>query len=463
MKISVRNLGAIKEAVFDLKPLTVFIGPNNAGKTWLAYTLSGILGHYEFRRYRDGYIGNDVPERYPSLETAIQRVLEEGNTKIDLVQFAEQYGETYINSVANFARSEMGHFMRTNRVTFKNLRVHIDLGKTKETFLRRVLDYSLESSIAVGLGQRKPLLNILKEAGKREVYVYTSTEESISEKLPARAIKRALVDSTFQALHSALYPAVYTFATERSAFTAFPIFQLIGNDPFAEQTQTILMRRMTEPVSFFQNMIATAFQSSTLERELEAKNDSMIRGYIQLAQLLEKQVLGGGVDFSTPEPDPGREIFFQLTEGVRLEIPITSSMVKELSSLVLYLRYLAKPRELLVIDEPEMNLHPKAQVQLTEFLAMLVNAGLHVLITTHSPYIVDHLTNLMKAAESTEPEAIQDKFYLQHKEAFIARDNVSVYLIDEGKAENMVDEDGVVRWGTFGTVSDRVSELYFEL
>ena len=32
MKVSVRNLGVIKEAQIDLKPLTVFIRPNNAGK-----------------------------------------------------------------------------------------------------------------------------------------------------------------------------------------------------------------------------------------------------------------------------------------------------------------------------------------------------------------------------------------------------------------------------------------------
>lgn len=34
-------------------------------------------------------------------------------------------------------------------------------------------------------------------------------------------------------------------------------------------------------------------------------------------------------------------------------------MVKELSPLVLYLRYLARAGELLIIDEPEMNLHPE--------------------------------------------------------------------------------------------------------
>jgi len=58
-------------------------------------------------------------------------------------------------------------------------------------------------------------------------------------------------------------------------------------------------------------------------------------------------------------------------------------MVKELSPLVLYLRYLALPGELLIIDEPEMNLHPEAQVKMIEFIAMLINAGLRVLVTTH--------------------------------------------------------------------------------
>src|SRR5216683_414205 len=217
------------------------------------------------------------------------------------------------------------------------------------------------------------------------------------------------------------------------------------------------------PMLHFLNMILTLFQCGLADREREAKKVPTIRAYMQLAQWLEKQILGGEVNFSTPEPDPRRVILFTPTDGDPLEIPVTSSMVKELSPLVLYLRYLASPGEWLIIDEPEMNLHPKAQAQLTEFLAMLVNAGLPVLITTHSPYIVDHLANLMKAAESTEPEAIQDKFYLQRKEAFISRYNVSVYSVDQGKTENVLDEDGLVRWGTFSDVSDRVSEIYFEL
>ena len=43
MKVEIRNLGVIKKAEIDLKPLTVFIGRNGTGKTWTAYTLASIL------------------------------------------------------------------------------------------------------------------------------------------------------------------------------------------------------------------------------------------------------------------------------------------------------------------------------------------------------------------------------------------------------------------------------------
>ena len=144
-------------------------------------------------------------------------------------------------------------------------------------------------------------------------------------------------------------------------------------------------------------------------------------------------------------------------------MPIVSSMVKELAPLVLCLRYLVKPNDLLIIDEPEMNLHPAAQVEIAEFLAMLVNAGLHVLITTHSPYIVDHLANLMQAAKHEDPDSIKEMFYLQRKEAFISQEKVSVYLFEDGTAKNIIREEGTINWETFGQVSDDVSRIYANL
>ncbi len=142
---------------------------------------------------------------------------------------------------------------------------------------------------------------------------------------------------------------------------------------------------------------------------------------------------------------------------------MVSSMVKELAPLALYLSYSAQAGEWLIIDEPELNLHPEAQVKLTELLAMLVNADLSLLLTTHSPYFVDHLMNLMKAYEHNDKEIIKEDFYLQQTEAFISKDNVAVYLFKDSTAQNIVGEDGLIQWGTFGRVSDRITQIYFAL
>jgi predicted ATPase len=125
---------------------------------------------------------------------------------------------------------------------------------------------------------------------------------------------------------------------------------------------------------------------------------------------------------------------------------------------------LAEPGELIIIDEPEMNLHPEAQVKIIEFLAALVNAGLRVLITTHSPYILDHLSNLIRAAEYEKEDQIpiMDQFFLERSDAFISQDDISIYLFEHGEVENML-KDGKIDWGTFGDVSDRVAIIHYGL
>jgi predicted ATP-binding protein involved in virulence len=186
---------------------------------------------------------------------------------------------------------------------------------------------------------------------------------------------------------------------------------------------------------------------------------------LQLAEILQKEILQGNVDYSDPEPNPARELLFKPLDptGVSVDIPVASSMVKELSPLVLYLRYIADKRNLLVIDEPEMNLHPEAQAKLIEFIVMLVNSGIQVIITTHSPYIVDHLINLMKAASLENLETIKDKFYLKNSKAFISKDNVSAYLFADGTAKSILEDDGFIEWETFNQVSQRILDLRMEL
>jgi len=48
MQVRIDHLGIAEEALVDIKPLTVFVGPNNEGKTWVAYLIAAMFGSYGF-------------------------------------------------------------------------------------------------------------------------------------------------------------------------------------------------------------------------------------------------------------------------------------------------------------------------------------------------------------------------------------------------------------------------------
>ena len=70
-------------------------------------------------------------------------------------------------------------------------------------------------------------------------------------------------------------------------------------------------------------------------------------------------------------------------------------MVSELAPLVLLLRSRIKPGDTLIIEEPEAHLHPGAQADIAVILARLVRAGVKVIITTHSDWLLQEIGNLI--------------------------------------------------------------------
>lgn len=463
MKVKIANLGVVEKAEIDLKPLTVFIGRNGTGKTWTAYTLASIFTQYGFNQYLKNYLDGRTKKRYPIIDNAINQFVQEGNISINLIDFLEEYADMYINDVAGLAHEWMRDFLNTERVNFEKLQVEFELEDIKAAVVKNVMSYNLEQEISFGTPNKKNVLHLLKEADNHNIYFYIISEDNIFNKLPKRVFERIIFQEVIEILHRAFYPYVYIFPTERTTFISFPAKEEKANIEILDEKEDQIFSeeksvQLSETVKSLLNILVTSYNKTTTDREEEIQRQPIIFKYFELADLLEKDILQGKVNIN--ESIFGQEVLFEPSENVKLEMTVSSSMVKELAPLVLCLRHLALPNELLIIDEPEMNLHPAAQVEITEFLAMLVQAGLKVLITTHSPYIVDHLSNLMKAAKYEDKESIKERFYLERTEAFIPQDKVSVYLFEDGTAKNILHEDGRIDWGTFGDVSDDISHIF---
>ena len=113
-----------------------------------------------------------------------------------------------------------------------------------------------------------------------------------------------------------------------------------------------------------------------------------------------------------------------------------------------YLKHKAKKRQVLIIDEPELNLHPENQRKMARLIAMLVNAGLYVAITTHSDYIIRELNTLIMLHDSGNPRLRQIAKNLRYfpdgseestgsPNCLLDPDRVKCYVAKDGTVEPM--------------------------
>ncbi len=156
-----------------------------------------------------------------------------------------------------------------------------------------------------------------------------------------------------------------------------------------------LMERATRSdssgIPTLSSVIVDFMKHLPIYEENKKSNDAIFA----IADVLETKVLAGKI-IARPLLSGYPEFFYQphgMTEEIRLSQ--SSSMVSELAPLVLYLRSLVQPGDTLIIEEPEAHLHPGAQADMAVILARLVRAGVKVIITTHSDWLLQEIGNLI--------------------------------------------------------------------
>ena len=114
-----------------------------------------------------------------------------------------------------------------------------------------------------------------------------------------------------------------------------------------------------------------------------------------VVDFLENEITHGRVDVDRRAEYP--EVYFEDNTG-RYRLNQVSSTVSEMAPLVLYLKYVVRPGERLIIEEPESHLDAGNQRHLASAIARMVNAGVKVLVTTHSDYFLSEINNVLLAS-----------------------------------------------------------------
>jgi predicted ATPase len=138
-----------------------------------------------------------------------------------------------------------------------------------------------------------------------------------------------------------------------------------------------------------------------------------------------------------------------------------SSMVSEIAPIVLYLKHLVQEGHLFIIEEPESHLDAANQMKLARAIAMLVNAGVYVLITTHSDFFVKQLDNLLLVSQLTPRRRAARKYSATE---VLQPSDVGAYMFEPGPDGSTVRTLEVTADGGIPTepFSDAHSDLYDE-
>lgn len=424
--LSVKDFGAIAEATVELRPLTVFVGPSNTGKSYLA-----ILIYALHKFFGDGQSGRWWMKR-PFYRSPLRGLSSKASRKA--LEAALPWAEREYEAMRTAgAKSEVS-------VEFPE-----ELAKLVRSILRDVSEsgplFDAEITRCFGVQKASSLIRSRSKAAKitlRRDHVgdmmhdqplaYEFTVERNGSQLAATIHDDIAL--RFEGVHRRPYERLLNMLTRSQVDESFYRNRLIAE--VADLVLPYLVGPISRPIHYLpadragimhaHRVVVSSLLGRASRAGLKAESplptlsgvltdfldhivglgESRLREgpNTKLAQRLEAEILHGAVQIqSSVVGYPSFNYRPSAWKRGMLPLMTTSSMVSELTPVVLYLRYFARKGDILIIEEPESHLHPAMQVSFTRLLAAMVKSGMRVIITTHSEWVLETLANLVRLSD----------------------------------------------------------------
>lgn len=233
------------------------------------------------------------------------------------------------------------------------------------------------------------------------------------------------------------------------------------------------------PTSFFQNDVAAVMDNPfylPTERGLQSIfslgknsipniNDSLFNQLARLDQIArtfskETEIKPLGITYKN---EAGRGYVKKSGETKSYSLAKGASGYQSAVPIVLSIKYYNEKRKpkTFLIEEPELNLFPAAQKELVNYLVdNSVNFGHTILLTTHSPYTLTSVNNLMYAFQVGQTQHEEANKIIERK-YWLNPDDVSAYMMmPNGECENIIDKEGLIKAEKIDQVSRKLNEEF---
>ena len=435
LKLQVRNFGPIVEADIDLRPLTLFVGPSNTGKSYLAILIYALQRLPNLRAFPSKFHSQLDFQKLRKTLNAVQKEffawgraaahsnLESGLFQTPLPDHVAELVRSMLSTIdkdfSDLAEEEISRcfgVIETDRLIRRSSKRSSEIVLQHFVGTDHEREKPFQHTFSFSKGKATSMMSIIPDgkplhADQRGVRVFGSNlrrmlrnpelfEGEWSGSKIVRYVIPELAEAVFPYVFGRHWNSPYYLPADRTGVMhahQVVVSALVGRAADAAFRQESPLPTLSGVLADFLQRLIALDRSDPFRRD---RSRTRNREGENLAKYLEKEVLDGAV---RKESLPGLSYptFFYQPEGWKdnfLPLMRSSSMVSELAPVVLYLRHVVQTGDTLIIEEPEAHLHPAKQVEFMRSLAAMVRAGIRVIMTTHSEWVLEELANLVRAS-----------------------------------------------------------------
>lgn len=433
----VKNFAKIKEAEIELAPFTLFIGDNNSGKSYLMTLIYGLIKYiYKIINiiFKNDKLLNSI-EEYSKVKNII-------NTYINSLHSNKLILEDEFEEDIKLRDDEIKEFINLfNALLNKNIKNVVNYifnTNNDEIILENIiLNFDCYTDKLFSIEKTKVIDRNMKEINSISILYndtgagYNFSEDNIDYTSIIKIFLNFIINTYFNIFYIYNGMNTYFLPVSRTGFI-LSYTDIIKSsielkyDTYAFDKENQKNNLPRPVIDFLYNLVDLPYRKMKKKQYIHRRINQ-----VNIIKMLETDIIDGKVDID----EEISSIYYQpnhVYNSVPSAFPIhlCSSVITELTPLILFLKYYGYYKNI-IMEEPEISLHPFLQQQLTRAFIKLVNSGKNVLITTHSDTIVQHINNMIKlnANEKKRQKKLMEK-YKYDEDDIISEDKIRMYQFD---------------------------------
>lgn len=443
-RLEITNFGPVRRASINIRPVLILIGQQASGKSTVAkliYFFQSLSAEFFSRYYQSSGEGVDMTQ---DLIIPIREKFYDffGSTfhlpDFEIVYYYED--NRYLTLSLTARKKINAHFSDT----FFTKRDLSELRGYKKMLLQLKTELANMDNVAKKVALDERHLNYLHQLADKINALFCSEN---NDSLFILAGRNATIGYS-ETFENMLQQSIQKNIEEQ------------GHRAFETKEQTIDETLM---LSFMQRVVKMrqAFINLGNFEGMIAHANVRLKPRLKLANKLIREVLHGqysNSEFGERIVHPGQGYVYlkNASSGQQESIRILQDA---------FLSIYQGNKLLRIVEEPEAHLFPEAQMSTIQLLVLMLNSAPsgHLILTTHSPYTLTVINNLIYAAKVGAQHPEQANSIIQ-KELWLPLEKVSAYILQDGEASDIIDADlGEIKAELIDSISNVINQQYDQL